>query len=202
MYGRGNAIAAIAASTLIAGFACAQSTNDAANAMRPDSASSTGLDEIVVTAQRRSQSVHDIGIAISAYSSETLKDKGISSSAELGRITPGVFVSGSAGGESSQFSIRGVTQSDFNDAIEAPVAVYSDETYIPSQQGQTLAAFDLERVEILKGPQGTLFGRNATGGLVQFVVKKPTDEFSGDMNAEYGRFNLVKIDGGIGGPIA
>src|SRR5882762_5017762 len=143
-----------------------------------EQATSGGLEEIVVTAQRRAQSVHDIGIAISAYSSETLAEKGISSSSELGLITPGVFVSGSAGGESSQFSIRGVTQSDFNDSIEAPVAVYSDETYIPSQQGQTLAAFDLERVEILKGPQGTLFGRNATGGLVHFVVKQPTNNFS------------------------
>jgi len=196
----GVTIRALISSGLLVGAAYAQSADDTAG--RPESAASGGLDEIVVTAQRRAQSMHDIGIAISAYSSDKLTDLGISNSAELGRITPGVFMSGSAGGESSQFSIRGVTQSDFNDAIEAPVAVYSDETYIPSQQGQTLAAFDLERVEILKGPQGTLFGRNATGGLVQFVVKKPTDTFSSDVNAEYGRFNLVQFDGGVGGPIA
>jgi len=184
----------------VARASIAAGTDD--NSPPAEQATSGGLEEIVVTAQRRAQSVHDIGIAISAYSSETLAEKGISSSSELGLITPGVFVSGSAGGESSQFSIRGVTQSDFNDAIEAPVAVYTDETYIPSQQGQTLAAFDLERVEILKGPQGTLFGRNATGGLVHFVVKQPTNDFSANLNAEYGRFNLFKVDGGIGGPIA
>jgi iron complex outermembrane receptor protein len=190
-------------SALFLSAARAQSTSDGSdNSTATDQTASAGLQEIVVTAQRRAQSIHDIGIAISAYSADALADKGISSSTELGLITPGVFVSGSAGGESSQFSIRGVTQSDFNDAIEAPVAVYTDETYIPSQQGQTLAAFDLDRVEILKGPQGTLFGRNATGGLVQFVVKKPTDVLSADMNAEYGRFNLIKFDGGVGGPIA
>ncbi|KRB78857.1 hypothetical protein ASE00_20995 [Sphingomonas sp. Root710] len=159
-------------------------------------------DEIIVTAQRRAQSVQDIGIAISAYSAQALASKGVATSADLGRITPGVFVSGSAGGQSSQFSIRGVTQSDFNDAIEAPVAVYTDETYIPSQQGQTLAAYDLERVEVLKGPQGTLFGRNATGGLVQFVVRKPTDQWSANASADYGRFNLVKLEAGLGGPVA
>ena len=191
---------AILFSTLSIGVVHGQTAADGINSSgQPTSA---GLDEIVVTAQRRSQSIQDIGIAVSAYSGAALKEKGISNSAELGLITPGVFVSGSAGGESSQFSIRGVTQSDFNDSIEAPVAVYTDETYIPSQQGQTLAAFDLDRVEILKGPQGTLFGRNATGGLVQFVVKKPTDEFSGDFNVDYGRFNLIKLEGGIGGPIA
>jgi iron complex outermembrane receptor protein len=168
----------------------------APDAAPPDSA------DIVVTAQRRSQSAQDIGISVAAFGGELLATRGISSSADLGRITPGVFVSGSAGGQSTQFSIRGVTQSDFNDAIEAPVAVYIDETYIPSQQGQTLASYDLERVEVLKGPQGTLFGRNATGGLVQFVVRKPTDVFSANVNVDYGRFNLVKLEAGLGGPIA
>src|ERR1700722_19599031 len=191
---------AILLSALSVGVVHGQTSADGINGS--GQTTSAGLDEIVVTAQRRSQSIQDIGIAVSAYSRAELEEKGISNSAELGLITPGVFVSGSAGGESSQFSIRGVTQSDFNDSIEAPVAVYTDETYIPSQQGQTLAAFDLDRVEILKGPQGTLFGRNATGGLVQFVVKKPTDDFSGDFNIDYGRFNLIKMEGGIGGPIA
>jgi iron complex outermembrane receptor protein len=189
------------AALLLAGQAHAQTVSDAVPQVEQQS-DSTVSGDIVVTAQRRAQSVQDIGIAISAFSGETLVAKGISSSAELGRITPGVFVSGSAGGQSTQFSIRGVTQSDFNDSIEAPVAVYSDETYIPSQQGQTLAAYDLERVEVLKGPQGTLFGRNATGGLVQFVVRKPTDVFSADVNLDYGRFNMVKVEAGLGGPIA
>src|SRR5260370_13447605 len=183
---------AILFSALSIGVVHGQTTADGINSSgQPTTA---GLDEIVVTAQSRSQSIQDIGIAVHAYSAAELEEKGISNSAELGLITPGVFVSGSAGGESSQFSIRGVTQSDFNGSIEAPVAVYTDETYIPSQQGQTLAAFDLDRVEILKGPQGTLFGRNATGGLVQFVVKKPTDEFSADLKFDYGRFILVKLE--------
>ena len=158
--------------------------------------------EIVVTAQRRLQKLQDIGIAISAFTGTELKTQGISSSADIGRITPGVFISGSVAGQSSQFSIRGVTQSDFNDAIEAPVAVYVDEAYIPSQQGQSLAAFDIDRVEVLKGPQGTLFGRNATGGLVHFVIKKPTDTAHGSFDVDYGRFNSMKVEAALGGPIA
>src|SRR5258708_29662901 len=117
-------------------------------------------------------------------------------------MTPGVHISGNNGGQKTLFSIRGVTQNDFNDQTESPVAVYVDEGYVAFGQGQTFGMFDLDRVEVLKGPQGTLFGRNATGGLVQFIVKKPTADFSGDFNVDYGRFNLVKLEGGIGGPIA
>ena len=86
---------------------------------------------------------------------------------------PGVHTSGALAGQNTQFTIRGVTQTDFNDIVEAPNAVYLDEGYIAVAQAQTFALFDIERVEILKGPQGTLFGRNATGGLVQYVSRKP-----------------------------
>lgn len=118
-------------------------------------------DAIVVTAQRRSQSKQDVGIALAAYGGDELRSMNVSSSTDVARLTPGVHISGNVGGQMSQFTIRGVTQNDFNDAIEAPVAVYVDDSYIPNMQGQTFGLFDLERVEVLKGPQGTLFGRNA-----------------------------------------
>ena len=178
------------------------SSPDMAASSAEPAAPDVAAGEIVVTAQRRAQRLQDVGIAISAFSGAQLRTQGITTSAEIGRITPGVFVSGSVAGQSSQFSIRGVTQSDFNDAIEAPVAVYVDETYIPSQQGQSLAAFDTDRVEVLKGPQGTLFGRNATGGLVSFVVNKPTDTAQGHLDVDYGRFNSVHVEGALSGPIA
>jgi iron complex outermembrane receptor protein len=96
-----------------------------------------------------------------------MKALGVEDSFDIARYSPGVHISGNLAGQNTQFTIRGVTQNDFNDIIEAPTAVYLDEGYIPIAQGQTFALLDIERVEILKGPQGTLFGRNATGGAVQ-----------------------------------
>ena len=159
------------------------------------------MDEIVVTAQRRQQNLQDVGISVAAFSGEQLKAAGVVNSIDVARLTPGVAVSGSIGGQNSQFTIRGVTQNDFNDGIEAPVAVYVDETYIPNLQGQNFGAFDIERVEILKGPQGTLFGRNATGGLVHFVVRKPTEQVEGFIEGTYGRFNQTRLEAAIGGPL-
>jgi iron complex outermembrane receptor protein len=156
--------------------------------------------EIVVTAQRRAESRQDVGIAIAAFSGTEPKAQR--------RVQPrhrpadaGVHLSGNVGGQNSQFTIRGVTQNDFNDAIEAPVAVYVDDGYIPNMQGQTFGMFDLERVEVLKGPQGTMFGRNATGGLVHYVVNKPKDKLEATFDATYGRFNQVKLESAINLPI-
>jgi iron complex outermembrane receptor protein len=157
---------------------------------------------IVVTAQRRTQSLQDVGIAVAAFGGDELKSMGATTSLDVARLTPGVHISGNVGGQNSQFTIRGVTQNDFNDAIEAPVAVYIDDGYIPNMQGQTFGLFDLERVEVLKGPQGTLFGRNATGGLVHYVVKKPGDSLDGSIDLTYGRFNQKKVEAAIGGPIS
>ena len=121
------------------------------------------LDEIVVTAQKREQDIQDVGISISAFTGEQMETLGIQSSSEIAAFVPGVHTSGALAGQNKQFTIRGVTQADFNDIVEAPNAVYLDEGYIAIAQAQTFALFDIERVEILKGPQGTLFGRNATG---------------------------------------
>jgi iron complex outermembrane receptor protein len=166
-----------------------------------DNASGNNSGEIVVTAQRRSQSKQDVGIAIAAFGGEQLRTMNVQSSIDIARLTPGVSLSGNVGGQNSQFTIRGVTQNDFNDAVEAPVAVYVDDGYIPNMQGQTFGLFDLQRVEVLKGPQGTLFGRNATGGLVHYVINKPTDHLEASFDGTYGRYNQVKLDGAVSGPL-
>src|SRR5882757_8106362 len=129
------------------------------------------LDEITVTAQKREQSIQDVGISISAFSGAQLKEMGIVNSVDIAAMTPGVYISGNNGGQKTLFTIRGVTQNDFNDHTEAPVAVYVDDAYVAFGQGQIFGVFDLDRVEVLKGPQGTLFGRNATGGLVHYLSK-------------------------------
>jgi len=159
------------------------------------------LPEIMVTAQKREQSIQDVGIAITAYSGEQLHELGFQDSFDIARMTPGVHISGNNGGQKTLFSIRGVTQNDFNDQTESPVAVYVDEGYVAFGQGQTFGMFDLDRVEVLKGPQGTLFGRNATGGLVQFITKKPSREANGFADVTYGSYNQVRFEGALNEPL-
>ena len=150
------------------------------------------LEEVVVTAQKRDQGLQDVGIAVSAFTGDQLRAFDATDSFDIAAYTPGVHISGNLAGQNTQFTIRGVTQNDFNDIIESPNAVYLDEGYIAIAQAQTFALLDLERVEILKGPQGTLFGRNATGGVVSFFSKKPNfEEFEGFVQLDWGQFDAV-----------
>lgn len=157
--------------------------------------------DIVVTAQRRSQNAQDVGIAMLAVSGEEIRLLGLNSSVDLAKIASNVALSGSYGGLTSQFTIRGVTQNDFNDHVESVVATYVDDTYVAMQQGANFTLFDIDRVEALKGPQGTLFGRNATGGLVHYVTKRPTDTFEGYVDATYASYNDARIEGALSGPL-
>ncbi|MCK5498290.1 MAG: TonB-dependent receptor, partial [Gammaproteobacteria bacterium] len=166
------------------------------------------LEEVVVTAQKREQSLQDVGIAVNAFTGDQMRSLGVKDSFDLATFTPGIHISGNLAGQNTQFSIRGVTQNDFVDVIEAPNAVYLDEGYIAVAQAQTFALFDLERVEALKGPQGTLFGRNATGGLIHFISRKPSlEETDGYLDVTAGYFDTeadatqIKTEGAFGGPI-
>jgi iron complex outermembrane receptor protein len=159
------------------------------------------LEEIIVTAQKREQSIQDVGISISALTGDQMRAFGFQGSTDLARMTPGVYLGGSIGGQTAIFTIRGVTQNDFNDWVEAPVAVYIDDAYIAMAQGQSFSTFDVERVEVAKGPQGTLFGRNATGGLIHYLTRKPSREFDAYVEltgAEYGQF---RAEAAVGGPL-
>jgi iron complex outermembrane receptor protein len=167
------------------------------------------LEEVTVVAQKREQNLQDVPIAITAFTGDQMNALGVSESFDIAAFSPGVHISGNLAGQNTQFSIRGVTQNDFNDIIEAPNAVYLDEGYIAVAQAQTFAVFDIERVEILKGPQGTLFGRNATGGLVHFISNAPSfDETEGYLDVEFGQFdsptNALRYvaEGAIGGPLS
>lgn len=163
----------------------------------PAAAQQRVLEEIVVTAQKREQSIQDVGITITAWSGEQMRELSFEDSFDIARMTPGVHISGNNGGQKTLFTIRGVTQNDFNDQTEAPVAVYVDEGYVGFGQGQVFGLFDLNRVEILKGPQGTLFGRNATGGLVHFVSNRPTRETEGYADLSYGSYDQVRFEGAL-----
>ena len=160
------------------------------------------LEEIIVTAQKREQSIQDVGITITAYSGYQIKALGFEDSSDIAAMTPGVYISGAVGGQQSLFTIRGVTQNDFNDTTESPIAVYVDDSYVGFSQGQLFGMFDLERVEVLKGPQGTLFGRNATGGLIHYISRKPTQELEGYGEVTYGSYNQARFEGAVGGPLS
>ncbi len=166
------------------------------------------IEEVVVTAQKRQQDASDVGIAIAAFTGEQLEALGVEQSFDVAAFTPGVHISGNLAGQNTQFTIRGVTQNDFNDVVEGPNAAYLDDGYIAIAQAQTFGVFDVERVEILKGPQGTLFGRNATGGLIHYVSRKPSfDEVEGYIDVTYGLFDTdadatqTRILAALSGPI-
>lgn len=188
--------ASLAALMLAAGPAFAQD-------MPPEATEDDSLtSEIVVTATRNRLSVQDVGISVSAFSGAQLREVGIADSSQIVQITPGVQIAQSNSGATASYSIRGVTQTDFGFSQEAPVALYVDEVYQANQTGAQFQLFDIERVEVLRGPQGTLFGRNATGGLVHFITKRPEFETGGYLDASYGSFDRVKVEGAVNFPLS
>ena len=129
------------------------------------------LEEVIVTAQKREQNLQDVGVSVTAFSGKQIDEFGFTNSVDIVAQTPNLsFGTPTGEGNNASLTLRGVGLSDFNDNNEGPVAVYVDEVYISALSGVTFQLFDLERVEVLRGPQGTLYGRNTTGGLVHFVL--------------------------------
>jgi len=158
------------------------------------------VEEIVVTAQKREESINDVGMSIQAATGEKLTELGITETSELYKVVSG-FNSNVTYYGTEVYTIRGVGFQDTALASSPTVSVYLDE--MPRQfaaltPGLTL---DLQRVEVLKGPQGTLFGQNATGGAINYVANKPTDEFEAGVTASYGRFETADLEGFVSGPL-
>ena len=168
---------------------------------RADSANPV-LEEVVVTAQRREQNLQDVGISVTAFSGAQIRDLVFLDAVDIVQQTPNVTIAQSGAGAINTFAIRGVTQSDFAGVHESPVAVYLDEAYVSQNTVTNFSIYDLERVEILRGPQGTLFGRNATGGLVNYVTVKPGQEFDGYAEALIGSEGRQHYEGAVGGGLA
>jgi len=145
------------------------------------------LEELVVTAQKRTQSAQDIPVAISGFGSDEIEKLGFSDATDLSAQVPNVQVSAAFSKSQPIFSIRGVSQSDFNSNQASPVGIYTDEAYLPATFTHGLNFFDLERTEVLRGPQGTLYGRNTTGGAINLITRTP--EIDGDVtgNIKVGR---------------
>ncbi len=156
--------------------------------------------DIVVTAQRREQKLQDVGISVSVLGNKALGDLNITNATDIARAIPNLKFNAYS---SSQvvFNVRGVSQNDYGDQQEPPVAVYQDDAYASSINTASFPIFDLARVEALRGPQGTLFGRNATGGAVQFISNQPTKDWGGYVTGTYGRYNQTILEGAISGPL-
>ena len=163
-----------------------------------DAAASDG--DIIVTAQRRSEKLSDVPIAIVAQTSEQLERSGIISVKDLATVTPGLNMSGN--GPNSQPAIRGVSSTQTDPGNDANVATYVDGVYQSSQTANNVADLaDVERIEVLKGPQGTLFGRNATGGAIRIVTRKPSYTPTGSIEGSYGKLNEIMVKGYVSAPI-
>lgn len=156
--------------------------------------------DIVVTAQKREQKLRDVGIAVSVLSSAEVTNFNISSATDVVRAIPNIKYN-AYGSSQVVFNIRGVSQNDYGDQQEPPVAVYQDDSYASSITSASFPVFDIARVEALRGPQGTLFGRNATGGAIQFISNQPTDAFDGYVTATYGRYNQTILEGAVSSPL-
>jgi iron complex outermembrane receptor protein len=159
-------------------------------------------DEVVVTAQRREQKLQDVGIAVTAVTGEQMRALGYTNAQDVTAMAPGVSTVQPNGEANYSIAIRGVANSDFTTNVESPIAVYVDDIYISQMSGAGFMLFDMERAEILRGPQGTLFGRNATGGLVQYITVKPSlDNFNGYGSVTLGSFNQTKFETAVGIPL-
>jgi iron complex outermembrane receptor protein len=162
-----------------------------------------GIQDIVVTAQRRSESVQDVPIAISAFSSDQLRAQGVTSALDLGQYVPNLVAQNNTGlGSANAYYLRGLGNTETIPTFDPPVGTYVDDVYISRQNANNLNLFDVERVEVLRGPQGTLFGRNTTGGAINVILREPGDVLGGYAEIGYGRFNKKLARGSIDVPLA
>ncbi|WP_219894392.1 TonB-dependent receptor [Aquisediminimonas profunda] len=189
----------IASLILLAGVSTPAIAQDAAGASTDD-----GLGEIVVTAQRREEKLQDVPLSITAVKGEKL-DAMASGGPDIRFLSarvPSLIVESSFGRTFPRFYIRGLGNTDFDFNASQPVSLVYDDVVLENPILKGFPVFDLDRVEVLRGPQGTLFGRNTPAGIVKFDSVKPGDELSGYGRVSYGRFNALNAQGAVGGPIA
>ena len=165
------------------------------------SAFSAVLEEIVVTAQKREQSLQDVGISVTAFSGNQIRELGYTNTIDIAAQTPGLGII-QYHPTLTTTNIRGISQNDFADHLEPPIAMYVDEAYVSAMGAGHAQLYDLQRVEVLRGPQGTLFGRNATGGLLHYLSATPTEDPEGYLEFTYGSYDQKKFEGAVSGPLA
>jgi iron complex outermembrane recepter protein len=195
--GHRASLAAITISLLAASPAMAQEAADAADAEAPAEG------EITVTAQRRAQDLQDVAVAVDVVSGDQLIQTGITDPQQLQKLVPALVTHSGGAGSGTNFYIRGVGTSGSNAYAENPIAFHYDGFYISRPTAVAGYFYDVSRIEVLKGPQGTLWGRNATGGAINVIPNKPSlSGFSANALAEYGNYNHKKFAGMLNVPIS
>ncbi|MCW1432330.1 TonB-dependent receptor [Novosphingobium sp. JCM 18896] len=177
----------------------AQAQDTGAPAAQPEATADNN--EIIVTAQKRQQSVNDVGLSITAASGAELRALGVTDSGDLAKVTPGFTFTKSQDG-TPLYTLRGVGFNDYTLGASPAVSIYVDEVPLAYGAFTKGAAFDLERVEVLKGPQGILFGQNSTGGAINYIAAKPTSELQAGVTASFGRFNTFDGEAFVSGPVS
>jgi len=164
------------------------------------------LEEIVVTARKREESLQDTPISVAAFTADDMSNRQIDSTDQLTQVTPNLSFSShapSAGNNaSSQIFIRGIGQTEFLPSTDPGVGLYIDEVYMARSVGATLSFVDLAQVEILRGPQGTLFGRNTIGGAINLTTRRPADEFGGSLEVKIGSDNRLDVQASLDMPLS
>lgn len=166
-----------------------------------DAEQAGGIGVIVVTAQRRAQNVQDVPIAIAAIGGEGLQEAGVRDPRDLTLLVPSLSMQAGTAATTTSLFIRSVGIGDFNSNTTGAVGVYVDDVFLGANAGKLFNIFDSEGIEVLKGPQGTLYGRNTTAGAIRFSSRKPTNELTMNASLLYGRFDEVHLEAGVGGPI-
>jgi iron complex outermembrane recepter protein len=158
------------------------------------------IEEIVVTANKRSQSLQDVGVTATVLGASELAERNIVTLADIAEAVPGLSYAAS-NNNTPVFTLRGVGFNEASLAAYPTVSVYLDEAPLAFPVLADQGAFDLQRIEVLKGPQGTLFGENSTGGAINYIAAKPTDHFSEGEDISYSRFNTVELNAFVSGPL-
>ncbi|HET8691386.1 MAG TPA: TonB-dependent receptor plug domain-containing protein, partial [Steroidobacteraceae bacterium] len=156
----------------------------------------TEFEPIIVTAQKREQSIYEVPVAISAFSEETMQRQGITDLTDVGKFVPNLNVTGFSAGQTSSVNpfIRGIGLQDHLITTDPGVGVYVDGVYLGRQVGQNWSLANIERVEVLRGPQGTLYGRNSIGGAINIITRKPGDEDGGRISLTAGSRGRLNAD--------
>jgi iron complex outermembrane recepter protein len=202
-------------STLLASVALATAWQPAraqdASAAAPQNtqaaASSLSVEEVVVTAQRREQRLQDTPVAVSAYSTRSLAARGVTNISQLGQFTPSLVIQqanhGGGGGSTMAAYIRGVGTGDYNLPTDPAIGVYIDGVYLARSIGGLLSLPDVQQIEVLKGPQGTLWGRNSLGGAINIVTTQPSvsGPLQGTLEGRFGTYGRRDFSASINGPI-
>ena len=168
---------------------------------QPDPAApepTNGVQDIIVTAQRRTQNLQTVPAAVTALSPEVLTERNVASTQDLMRVTPGLQVStltGGTGSASASFFLRGMGQQRAANGAEPAVGIYVDDIYYPTLQGANFDIVDLAGVEVLRGPQGTLFGRNTIGGAIRYITARPGEDFAASVSGTLGSYNRRDLTG-------